>query len=61
MLMIKMGKNSHFEVVSGDRLPKFGNKIIQIDSEKQYENRSGYGVYVVEINDEIDEKEESNE
>lgn len=61
MLMIKLGENSHFDAVSGDRLKDLGNKIIQIDSEKQYENRFGYGVYVVEINDEIDEKEESDE
>jgi hypothetical protein len=49
--MTKSKKNSHFELIRGDRLPEYGNRIVQIDVNKQYQN-NGYGVYICEVADE---------
>lgn len=51
--MIKSKENSHFELIRGDDLKEYGNRIIQIDNVKQYEN-NGYGVYICEVADEED-------
>ena len=50
MIMYKTGNNSHFDVIRGDEIPNYGNRILQIDTEKEYEN-GGYGVYVCEVDD----------
>lgn len=49
MLMEKTKPNSYFALVAGDELDKYGERILQIDSEKQYTNRNGYSVFLCEI------------
>lgn len=56
MIMRKTITNSKIELVRGDELKALGNRIIQIDTTAQYENK-GYGVYVCEVDyTEKDEK-----
>lgn len=50
--MKKIGKHSHFAVVGGNELASLGDKILQIDTKKQYVNQKNYGVYICEISDE---------
>lgn len=57
MIATKIGQNSHFALVGGNELYKFENRILQIETTKQYENSKGYAVFLCEIDDE----EESNE
>jgi hypothetical protein len=47
-----MGKNSHFEVINGNDLKLYKDRILQIETDKQYENNNGYGVYIAEVSDE---------
>ena len=53
--MTRIKENSHFEIIRGDKFKDYGNRIIQVDSTKQYEN-NGYGVFICEVAD----KEETN-
>ena len=55
--MKKIGLHSHFQVINGQELPNYGDRILQIDTKKQYENENGYGVYVCEVLD-VESKEE---
>ena len=50
MIMQKIGKNSHFDLINGGDLKSYGNRILQMDSEKEYTNNH-YGVYICEIDD----------
>lgn len=55
--MTRIKENSHFALVRGDDFEDYGNRIIQVDTTKQYEN-GGYGVYICEV---ADEEEINNE
>lgn len=48
MIMKKTITKSKIMLVRGDKLKELGNRIIQIDTTKQYENND-YGVYIVEV------------
>ena len=47
--MIKIGLNSYFTVLSGNRLQAFGNRVLQVSDEKLYSNESGMAVFLCEI------------
>ncbi len=48
MFMQKTITQSRFELIRGDELKKYGNRIIQIDTTAQYQN-GNYGVYICEV------------
>lgn len=50
MIMIKTKENSKFMLLSGVELGE--HEILQIETEKQYENGAGYGVYLCEVDTE---------
>ncbi len=58
--MVKVEKNSHFEMVNGKNLRSFGDDIVQIDTNMQYTNNNGYGVYICEIRDGESKEQEEN-
>ena len=49
--MTKTDSFTHFELVSGRELPKFGDKIVQIYPKSLYENSAGYAVFLCEVKD----------
>ena len=51
MIMQKIGKNSHFEIINGSNLYKYQNRIIQIATDQLYENKDGYSVHICEVDD----------
>ena len=49
--MTRLKENTHFELIRGDKLADYGNRIVQVDNVKQYENCE-YGVYICEVESE---------
>lgn len=60
MIMKKSKKLSHFQALANNSLEKYGERILQIDSESLYENSDGYSVHICEIDDEINDTTEEN-
>ena len=48
--MKKIGRHSHFEAVSVEEMPEFGDRILQT-GKKLYCNNRGYSVHICEIDD----------
>lgn len=47
--MVRTGVDSHFEIISGKKLPEYGDRILQIYPNSLYENAGGYAVFLCEV------------
>ena len=58
MVMVKTHLHSHFEMISSSYLELYGDRIVQIDSVKLFDNSSGNPVFLCEV---LPENEEVTE
>lgn len=58
MIMVKTQSNSHFEMISGSYLELYGDRILQIESVKLFDNSSSNPVFLCEV---LPENEEVTE